>query len=306
MTTSLTKMTTATPGNTTPVVSSRNFQLTLNEIDKYDELLNYLNSLKSLNYLLSCIETAPTTGHKHIHIYTQFNKPIRLSIKKTCGAHIEKCYGSPQQNIDYIKKDGNILDEIGIIRLSGNIKTVEDLKKIDISECPPNYYNIKKKIDEEDEKDIDINDLHKNIEVYYIQGESGIGKTEKMKELVKNLQETYGTKINMVKYENGFYLGTGNARICIYDDWRDSHMKPSEFINFIDYNKHYMNIKGGSKLNNYELIIITSIQRLENIYKNVREEQKEQWMRRLKIVNLYPADYNYRNLLNDDIYNIGV
>ena len=29
----------------------------------------------------------------------------------------------------------------------------------------------------------------------------------------------------------------------------DSYMKPSEFINLIDYNKHWMNIKGDSVLN---------------------------------------------------------
>ncbi len=38
--------------------------------------------LKTLTYIISCKETAPTTGHKHIHIYTEFNKAIRLSIKK--------------------------------------------------------------------------------------------------------------------------------------------------------------------------------------------------------------------------------
>ena len=29
-----------------------------------------------------------------------------------------------------------------------------------------------------------------------------------------------------------------------------SNLKPTELINFIDYYKHPMNIKGGSKLNN--------------------------------------------------------
>ena len=86
----------------------------------------------------------------------------------------------------------------------------------------------------------------------------------------------------MVKYENGFWHGLGEADIAVYDDWRDSHMKPTELINFIDYYKHPMNIKGGSKLNNYKLIYITSIQNPEVIYQNIPEEYKKQWLRRIK------------------------
>lgn len=57
-------------------------------------------------------ETAPTTGHEHIHIYCRFSQPKTIKPKNVFGAHIEVCKGSPEQNIAYIKKDGNILDEI--------------------------------------------------------------------------------------------------------------------------------------------------------------------------------------------------
>ena len=91
----------------------------------------------------------------------------------------------------------------------------------------------------------------------------------------------------MIKYENGFYNGVGTAKIALYDDFRDSHMKPSEFINLIDYNKHYMNIKGGQKLNDYNLIIFTTVQRLENIYlKMLDEEPRLQWERRIEEIKL--------------------
>ena len=65
-------------------------------------------------------------------------------------------------------------------------------------------------------------------------------------------------------------------------------MSISEFINFIDYNKHNMNIKGGFIKNNYELIIITSIQDPHNIYNNIidNEETREQILRRINIIDL--------------------
>lgn len=293
---------TSQPTNNTNKVGfrARSFLLTLNEIEKYNDLKDTILKLKSCDYFLSSKELAPTTNHEHIHIYIHFESNYKLSKKiLSFGAHVDICnYGSPKQVINYVKKDGDILDEIGEIPHQG-LKTVEDLKQLDISEIPPQYYNIYKKVKEDEEKDIDIDDLKKNVQVFYIQGETGIGKTEKMKEIVRSLKNTYGSKINMVKYENGFYLGTGNAKICVYDDWRDNHMKASEFINFIDYNKHYMNIKGGSKLNNYELIIITSIQKLDSIYSSVRSEQKEQWMRRIKLINLYPENTQNDNLEND-------
>ena len=138
----------------------------------------------------------------------------------------------------------------------------------------------------------------RNVKVYYIQGPPGIGKTEKMKEIVRTNKKVYGTKINMIKFDNNFWLGVGSAKIAVYDDFRDSHMKASEFINFIDYNKHYMNIKGGAKLNSYELIIITSIQKLKEIYKHMPEEGKNQWMRRVELVDMYNLEDDANNDLD--------
>ena len=106
---------------------ARAYQLTLNEIEKYEGLLEYLKTLNP-SYLISCKEEAPSTGHEHIHIYVQFPTPRALSIKKTLGAHIEKCKGSPQANVAYIKKDGNIIDEIGELRRAGGA-SIKEIKK---------------------------------------------------------------------------------------------------------------------------------------------------------------------------------
>lgn len=59
------------PGNTKQGVmpKKRHWQLTLNEVSKYKQLKEYLTDLSSLSYFISCEEVAPTTGHKHIHIY---------------------------------------------------------------------------------------------------------------------------------------------------------------------------------------------------------------------------------------------
>lgn len=270
-------------GNT----KARRFQLTLNEVFKYPQLFEYLTNLNSLKYLISCKEIAPSTGHEHIHIFVCFSIPIKMSIKKTCGAHIEKCLGTIKQNIDYIKKDGEILDEIGEVpRESGGRHTVDELKKID---CPDelqwNEYNTWKTIHSETSNDIKITDWYKpEVKVTYVWGDSGVGKSKYVHD--KCLEEGIET-VNIVKHSGDFWIGIGNAECAIYDDFRPSDMKPAEFINFIDYNRHALNIKGGCKQNNYKRIFITSVMDPQYIYSGIcSDEPRKQWLRRMEIINL--------------------
>ena len=294
-------MATVPTGNTNTVGTTsakfRAYQLTLNEVDKYNELKNYLTNLKSMDYLISCHEIAPTTGHNHLHSYVHFTNARKLSMKKCQGAHIEGCKGTPQQNINYIRKDGVIIDELGNEPHQGgyNIKDVKNMSNNERLNLPIQYFNIVNKINDIENNEIDnIDDVHKDIKVYYIQGPSGCGKTERAKQIIREYKKLHPEyKINFyLKYENGFYNGATGAKIGVYDDFRDSHMKASEFINLIDYNKHIMNIKGGSVLNNYELLIITSIQPLTELYKNIGVEPSKQWTRRIEVINMFINPYD--------------
>jgi len=263
--------------------NSTAFLITLNQVDRFDKLKEYLSSFSSLVYAIAGLETAPSTGHKHIHVFIQFAKSRRLSIRKLEGAHVDKCYGSPIQNRDYVKKEGNIIWEFGQIRCGGlcRISDIYSMSQQERMFLPLQYFNIVQKVNsEENQKLLTIN-THKQVKAYYISGNSGIGKTRFATYLIG--KEPY----NIVKYENGFWLGvTARIRIALYDDWRDSHMRASEFLNFIDYNKQIMNVKGGFMLNNYEIIIITSILDLKNIYNTVSGESRVQWERRLKEIHL--------------------
>lgn len=265
--------------------SAKGFQLTINN-DSFDQILSYLRSLKP-NYIIACKESAPTTGHIHFHIYVQFPNARRLSLKKCEGAHIEKCFGSPKQNIDYIKKDGNIVIEEGAPRLNyvPSIHQAKEMSKEEREGLSLNMYNIVNKINAEENKAINVKEYYKKVEVYWIYGESGAGKT---KWAVDNMLDRNIETFNEVKYDGTFWHGVQEScNVCLYDDWRDSHMKPTELINFIDYNRHVMNIKGGTVRNNYSLIYITSLQHPDEIYKNVIEESKKQWLRRItKIINI--------------------
>lgn len=259
---------------------ARGVMLTLNEIQRWDELRDYLLSLKSLTYGIAAKEVAPETGHLHIHCYCQFSKPIRLSLKKIAGAHLNS-HSDPDKAKDYVEKDGEVIWEYGELRRRC-VHVVDVKEKKDLDFLPINLYAMGKKILEDKAKYIGVDDWGKEIKVTYISGPSGSGKTELVKKTMK--EEGY-EKFNLVKFVDGFWHGvTEDCDVAVYDDWRDAHMKPSEFINFIDYNKQIMNIKGGSIKNNYKRIFITTVQPLEEIYRNVEGEPREQWMRRIKEV----------------------
>lgn len=298
------EMSTLGAGNTKSApnqIKGRNFILTINEktIPKTENIIKYLEGLKGFIYMIVCEHIGQE--NKHYHLYCQFEDNKRLSFKKLLGAHVEQCFGSAQQNISYVKAEDDkhkalkitskLIYEKGTPKTKGGIPTIKEVKEMnsdEIDNLPVTLINVARKVKQEDEADIEIEDWHKDVEVFWISGPSGIGKSSKAKELVLEKKLKYGTKVNMIKYENGFYNGVGNnAKVAIYDDFRDNHMKPSEFINLIDYNKHYMNIKGGSKLNKYELIIITSVQSLSKIYRNMYDnEPRKQWERRILEIKL--------------------
>lgn len=271
------------------------FLLTLNEVEKWDKLLNYLNHFQSLNYIIASKEKAPKTGHEHIHCMIQFSCSISLDLRKVCGAHVDICKGTPQQVKKYVEKDGDIIYENGNIRISGNsvsIKQAKEMPKEERELLNCSYYNIVNKINDEEDSKIRCRDLFKDLKVIYIWGPSGIGKSRRARDII---EEKIGLDavFDCVKHERGFWIGIKDSNVALYDDFRDYHMTPSEFINFIDYNTHILNVKYGYKKNKYTLIIITSIQDPEMLYeKNVLkdDEEKRQWLRRItEIVHMEEA-----------------
>lgn len=263
----------------------RSYCLTIFKLAETEELKKM-----DYKYIVVGEEICPETKKIHHQCFIQFknSKSLNAIKKKLPTAHIEKCKGSDLSNMEYCKKDGKILFEDGL-KPYGKL-TAKELKEMSVEDiinfdarCHGSYLKAKNIL----ENDLDVDELNKDINVYYIQGPSGIGKTEKAKNIIRDNKEKYGTKLNMIKYENGFYNGIGAAKIALYDDFRDSHMKASEFINLIDYNIHTLNIKGGQVQNKYELMIFTSVQKLSEIYANMKNEPRKQWERRIKLIDLY-------------------
>ena len=253
-------------------------------------------------------------------MFVEFRENIKkLSVKKLHGAHIKPiCFGNTNEIIDYLeckdekhKKDNVtyvLIDEQGEYKYmefqsENKIKSARDLLGIKrLSDIPDwKMVNAWKTLKIDANSKITVANWNKPINVYWIQGPSAIGKSAMAKDMVKDWYEAKGItdeddmSFDEVKYNHrsGFFLGIdigANNKAAIFDDFR-ARMLPEDFINLIDYRRHKIEIKGGHWINNYELIIFTSVQRFHTIYGNVDDyENRRQWERRVKVIDLYTEE----------------
>lgn len=269
--------------------NAKNFQVTIqeNDLEHYERIKEYLLGFEP-NYFYSCIEENKR-GSLHMHIYVQYPKCKRLTTNKIHPAHLEVCYGTPQQNKDYIDKikraynTNNIIDEMGAIRLGGIKSNLAiSLMEKELEEVQINEFKTWKEINAI--KSFKKKDIYKpEVKVFYIYGESGVGKTKKVFEMLGEDEE-----FDRIKYANGYWIGVNHftpATTAWYDDFRDSQMPAAEFINLIDYYKNQMNLKYcSSHINQYKKIYITSVQTPDDIYRNL--DKREQWIRRLTKIHM--------------------
>lgn len=274
-------------GNTKPsgIFRGRAFLFTIFDESKLKKLEKILDSLKTCDYQICGEEICPSTKRLHWHYYAHFSQSYRLSKKiLDLDVHIDISRGTPKQNIDYVTKDGNIKFEKGEKPHQG-IKTVTEIHEAEYSEIPAQLYRIKKQIDEDLKSENEFfrmldeirNDNLKSPEITYIVGDSGSGKTY---HAYKCATEEYkNNEIGKLTIENNFVdITNPNAKCFVIEEFRDSQMKASSFLQLIDKYGYKCNIKGGFQFIRPEKFYICSIIEPENIY---RDEINKQFMRRI-------------------------
>lgn len=312
-------------GNTkTRALKNRNYILTVNEksLEHYEDIKTYITGLKSNTYYLCCEHIGQE--NKHYHIYAQFKTPIALSLKKLFGAHVEASIGTPQDNIKYLRCQDdkhmslNIksvqIDEIGEFRNWGGLRNIKQIKEATNEqleeELPLNYYNIAKKIKQEQEEEETFmnmlteieNDELKGPQIIYITGDSGNGKTYGAYKLaLKNYDKK---DIGKMSINNNFIkIINENAKCFVIEEFRPSQIHASEFLQLTDKYGYNCNIKGGFKTIRPEMIIICSILKPTEIYK---DEINKQFIRRIttyyKCVNRELIESKFEEVIeNNDI-----
>lgn len=265
-----------------------------------------------VKYIVSGEEICPKTGKVHYQTLICFesSRSFASMKKKFKTAHLGWCYKCALANQRYCKKDNKVVFEFGECPVIGGKITPELLKDMtdkQIVEYDPRCH--KAYIGARDilNNTIHIDEWYKEVKVFYIWGKSAIGKSTFAKHLVKYLYDVNYIKddcIDEVKHMGTYYHGFGDGEACIYDEFRCHQMTACEFINFIDYHKHKCNVKNGSKVNKYKVIIITSITPFYELYSGISaelEEQRYQWERRMININLtvsYSHKYNFNKYVD--------
>ena len=187
------------------------FQITINNDPTtiFPEIRDYLEKFGSFQYIIACIEKAPTTGHEHMHIFVQYTRTVKLFVRFLKGAHVEKCFGSTPQNIDYIKKDGNVYYEKGEPKVPKHKidevwdQFVEDIHNDCIDKDSKMYARFRGYAEERllELREMKTYDGKLELKNYWIYGPAGCGKSTLVRQLFPS-NEIFNKPLN--KWWDGY------------------------------------------------------------------------------------------------------
>lgn len=298
---------------------SRKWQLTINNPQEHnitDELIKETLLKFVPDYYCMCKEIGNETKTLHIHIFIYSKSPIRFTTIKNRfpTAHIEKAYGTIQDNIDYVRKTGKFENtdkaetsiegsfiEYGVVpseliekdatmgKLIENIKDGKPTIEI-IEDNPKLAFKI---IDIERIRQAYLNDQYskenRDIICTYIFGESGIGKTF-------SIFKKYGAE-NIARITN-YNSSNGIMNFDNYDKSQDvlvfeefhSQISIENMLNYLDVYPIKLPARYNNKVACYTKVYITSNVPFESQYAEYKMDLKkyavyQAWCRRIH--NIY-------------------
>lgn len=267
-------------------------------------------------------------GTYHTHVYLALSNATRFSTVKNRfqGAHFEMANGTSKQNRDYVFKEGkwekdkkketNLADtheEFGdmpverqgqrndLIDLYDMIKN--GMSNYEIIEEDPAYMLNIDKIERARQivREEKYKDTFRELEVTYIFGSTGTGKTRGVME-----QFGYSNVFRITDYIHPFDSYKGQE-IIIFEEFRSS-LKIQDMLNYLDGYPLELPCRYSNKIACFtKVFIITNIDLFQQ-YESVQKEFKETWnafLRRIHKVRQYTVDnvfdYTLDEYLNRDL-----
>ena len=290
--------------------TSRNFTFTIHKTTPkvLKDLDKVSSQLEHHSFIVYSLETAPTTGKKHIQGYIQltnsrnyewlwnyFNLSFNRSLVKF---HVEPARGSADDNITYISKETNPTmygtpkkpgERTDLLQVREHLKqNPKDLKRMilnDVSNYQAMKYaeNLQKYLFEHrDPKNPPV--------VYWIYGSAGTGKT-------KVVYDSFDDICNVSDFH---WLGTGYTQneCFLLDDFRESDMSFQKLLKIIDRYPYTMPVKGSSVPLNSPYIIITSPKSVANTFTQTEEELQQIHRRLIEIDISINQNIDLKNVKN--------
>ena len=303
--------------------SSRKYLLTINNpLDhgfSHERIKANLSDFSGLVYWCLCDEIGEQ-GTPHTHVYVVFKNSVMFDTmhKKFYGAHIDKANGTNQENRDYVRKDGKWADDAKhetnkpeTFEESGElppdktkaqsqaeeiVQMIRDgMSNAEILEACPSAYSKLAYI--EQARQTLLQEQHKdawrNVDVTYLWGDTGAGKT-------RSVMEKYGySKVYRVTdYSHPFDSYKGQD-VIVFEEFRSS-LKVQDMLLYLDGYPLELPCRYANKVACYtKVYLITNIP-LNKQYPNVQEESPETWdafRRRIHHVDHLTTEYQ---VLPDD------
>lgn len=306
---------------------SRKWNITINNpIEKnfsHEQIKEILSTFKSCIYWCMSDEVGSKENTFHTHLYFACSSAVRFTTVKARfdKTHIEMAKGTSQQNMEYTFKEGKWLtdtkgdtnlrethEEFGDLPVErqGARNDLHDLydmiknnmSNYEIIENNPEYMMCIDKIERARQiiKEEKYKCTFRDLEVIYITGSTGTGKT-------RGVMEEYG-------YENVFRItdynhpfdSYKNQDVIIFEEFRSS-LKIQEMLNYLDGYPLELPCRYSNKIACYtKVYIITNIE-LSQQYETTQLEYNSTWkalLRRIKKVKIYETDKTISNYeLND-------
>lgn len=229
-----------------------------------------------MKFLVYQLEKAPTTGKLHVQGYVQLKKKARMSTVKGIlhhdDAHLETSKGTPRQNLSYCTKaDTRLLGpwEFGekptgqgarndLLEVAKEIK--EGKTKREVAEAHPAEVIKFSKGLEIYRHTIDSCPRWRNVEVTYIWGPTGTGKTRSVWESVEDV-----TQIYKVESDGQWWDGYDSQDIILFDDY-NSQVPIHKWLTWLDGHPLQVPIKGAYVYAKWTKVFITSNVNPERLY----------------------------------------
>lgn len=291
---------------------SRSYQITINnpeEKDFTDDKIDQIIAKSRVTFACYAHEIGEN-GTPHVHIYMLFPTPRRFSTlkRKFPGAHIEKTYGSPQDNIDYIRKQGKFADtskaetsvegscrEFGTLpsnlslEFSDMEQVVELLRKgysvVEIIEAYPKYAFRVNAIEAAKQAFLaeKYRETMRPVEVTYKFGPTGTGKT-------RSIYKDFATDdiCRITSYgKNGVKFDSYKSEdVLVFEEFA-SQIPLEEFLVYLDIYPLMLPARYADKTACYTKVIITSNLPLDAQYiveQHQKPETFEAFLRRINYI----------------------
>lgn len=302
-------------------IQSRKFQVTINNPQKHGYDFNLikekLETIKSTYFCFSSEVGEQGTEHTHIFIFSE--SPIRFSTLKHLfpEAHIEKSYGSLQENKDYLLKEGKWIDTAkadtridGSFYESSELPEEESSKKsimANVMDDLRSGYSVNTIIQKYPSLAFKINDLYslreqllseeyetenRQIEVIYCYGDSGTGKTSNV------YSENKGERIcRITSYDNGRALFDNyhGEKVLVFEEYH-SQIKLPDMLSYLDIYPLTLPARYSNRIACYTKVYILSNIPLNRQYEYEQKTDSKTWnafLRRISEVRHFHKDFSY-------------